>query len=148
MQHVIKNTILMVSVLALMTGCSLSYSISESSDSISTSSDSSKSSSASSGGSKTDPEDAKRTYMGDVSAYTTSAARGDDAQVYLRELGSIAQRNGITDWERDTSTYNAIGTGLRRAGIRQNEVRSVYFIPDLAAKEKNAMVLILESYQP
>jgi hypothetical protein len=86
--------------------------------------------------------------MGDVSAYTTSAAKGDDAQAYLRELGSIAERNGITDWERDTATYNAIGTGLRRAGIARDDVKSVYFVPALAAKEKNALVLILESYQP
>ncbi|MCP4579665.1 MAG: putative lipoprotein [Deltaproteobacteria bacterium] len=141
MQHAIKSTIALLSILALMAGCSFSYSSG-------TSSDSSKSSSASSGGSETDPKDAKRTYMSDVSTYTTSAAKGDDAQAYLREVGSIAERNGITDWERDTATYNAIGTGLRRAGISRDEVKSVYFISALAAKEKNALVLILESYQP
>jgi hypothetical protein len=141
MRHTLKNTIALLSILALLAGCSFSYSSG-------TSSDSSKSSSASSGGSETDPKDAKRTFMGDVSAYTTSAAKGDDAQAYLRELGSIAERNGITDWERDTATYNAIGTGLRRAGIARDDVKSVYFVPALAAKEKNALVLILESYQP
>jgi hypothetical protein len=141
MQHAIKSTIALLSILVLMAGCSFSYSSG-------TSSDSSKSSSASSGGSETDPKDAKRTYMSDVSTYTTSAAKGDDAQAYLREVGSIAERNGITDWERDTATYNAIGTGLRRAGISRDEVKSVYFISALAAKEKNALVLILESYQP
>ena len=136
-----KHIMALLSILALLAGCSFSYSSG-------TSSDSSKSSSASSGGSETDPKDAKRTFMGDVSAYTSSAAKGDDAQAYLRELGGIAERNGITDWERDTATYNAIGTGLRRAGIARDEVKSVYFIPALAAKEKNALVLILESYQP
>ena len=141
MQHAIKSTIALLSILVLMAGCSFSYSSG-------TSSDSSKSSSASSAGSETDPEDVKRTYKSDVSAYTTSAAKGDDAQAYLRELGSIAERNGITDWERDTATYNAIGTGLRRAGVSRDEVKNVYFIPTLAAKEKNALVLILESYQP
>jgi hypothetical protein len=141
MRHTLKNTIALLSILALLAGCSFSHSSGASSDS-------SKSSSASSGGSETDPKDAKRTFMGDVSAYTTSAAKGDDAQAYLRELGSIAERNGITDWERDTATYNAIGTGLRRAGIARDDVKSVYFVPALAAKEKNALVLILESYQP
>ena len=141
MQHAIKNTIALLGILALLAGCSFSYSSG-------TSSDSSKSSSASSGGSETDPKDAKSSFMGDVSAYTTSAAKGDDAQAYLRELGSIAERHGITDWERDTATYNAIGTGLRRAGISRDNVKNVYFVQDLAAKEKNALVLILESYQP
>ena len=148
MQHAIKNTIVLLSILALMAGCSFSYSSGTSSDSSGTSSDSSKSSSASSGGSETDPKDAKITYKSDVSAYTTSAAKSDDAQAYLGELGSIAERNGITDWERDTATYNAIGTGLRRTGISRDEVKNVYFIPALATKEKNALVLILESYQP
>ena len=148
MQHAIKNTIALLGILALLAGCSFSYSSGTSSDSSGTSSDSSKSSSASSGGSETAPKDAKRTYMSDVSAYTTSAAKSDDAQAYLRELGSIAEQNGITDWERDTATYNAIGTGLRRAGISRDEVKNVYFIPTLAAKEKNDLVLILESYQP
>ncbi len=148
MKHTIKNTIALLSILFLLAGCSFSYSSGTSSDSSGASSDSSKSSSASSGGSETDPKDAKSAYMGDVSAYTTSAAKGDDAQAYLGELGSIAERNGITDWERDTATYNAIGTGLRRAGVSRDEVKNVYFIPTLAAKEKNALVLILESYQP
>jgi len=141
MRQILKNTMVLLSVLALLAGCSFSYSSG-------TSSDSSKSSSASSGGSESDPKDAKEAYMSDVSAYTTGAARGDDPQAYLRELGSIAQRHGITDWERDTATYNAIGTGLRRAGIARDEVKNVYFIQALAAKEKNALVLILESYQP
>ena len=141
MQHAIKNTIALLGILALLAGCSFSYSSG-------TSSDSSKSSSASSGGSETDPKDAKSSFMSDVSAYTTSAAKGGDAQAYLRELGSISERHGITDWERDTATYNAIGTGLRRAGISRDEVKNVYFVQDLAAKEKNALVLILESYQP
>ena len=141
MQQTLKSTIALLSILTFLVGCSFSYSSG-------TSSDSSKSSSASSGASESDPKDAKKTYMGDVSAYTTSAAKGDDAQAYLRELSSIAERNGITDWERDTATYNAIGTGLRRAGISRDEVKNVYFIRDLATKEKNALVLILESYQP
>ncbi len=148
MQHKCRNIISLLGILALLAGCSLSYSSGASSDSSGTSSDSSKSSSASSGGSETEPKDAKEAFMSDVSAYTTSAAKGDDAQAFMRELGSIAKRHGITDWERDTASYNAIGTGLRRAGIARDEVKNVYFIQALAAKEKNALVLILESYQP
>ncbi len=148
MQDRIKHALLFICILTLLAGCSFSYSSGASSDSSATSSDSSKSSSASSGGSETEPKDAKEAYMSDVSAYTTGAAKGDDPEAYLRELGDIAQRHGITDWERDTATYNAIGTGLRRAGISRDDVKNVYFIQALAAKEKNALVLILESYQP
>ncbi len=141
MCDILKKAIALLGILALLAGCSLSYSSGKSSDS-------SKSSSNSSSPSDTDQKDAKTAYKSDVSAYTTSAAKDGNAEDYMRELGSIAKRHGITDWERDTATYNAIGSGLRRAGVTREEVRDVYFIKDLTAKEKNALVLILESYQP
>jgi len=141
MCDILKKAITLLGILVLMAGCSISYSSGKSSDS-------SKSSSNSSSPSDTDQKDAKTAYKSDVSAYTTSAAKDGNAEDYMRELGSIAKRHGITDWERDTATYNAIGSGLRRAGVTREEVKDVYFIKDLAAKEKNALVLILESYQP
>lgn len=141
MCDLLKKAIALLGILALLAGCSFSYSSGKSSDS-------SKSSSNSSSPSDTDQKDAKTAYKSDVSAYTTSAAKDGNAEDYMRELGSIAKRHGITDWERDTATYNAIGSGLRRAGVTREEVRDVYFIKDLTAKEKNALVLILESYQP
>ncbi len=141
MCDILKKAIALLGILALLAGCSFSYSSGKSSDS-------SKSSSNSSSPSDTDQKDAKTAYKSDVSAYTTSAAKDGNAEDYMRELGSIAKRHGITDWERDTATYNAIGSGLRRAGVTREEVKDVYFIKDLAAKEKNALVLILESYQP
>lgn len=141
MCDLLKKAIALLGILALLAGCSFSYSSGKSSDS-------SKSSSNSSSPSDTDQKDAKTAYKSDVSAYTTSAAKDGNAEDYMRELGSIAKRHGITDWERDTATYNAIGSGLRRAGVTREEVKDVYFIKDLAAKEKNALVLILESYQP
>ncbi len=144
MCDILTKAIALLVILSLMAGCSFSYSSGTSSDSSKSSSNSSTSSSPSG----TDHKDAKTSYMSDVSAYTTSAAKGGDAEGYLRELGSIAKRHGITDWERDTDTYNAIGTGLRRAGITREEVRDVYFIQDLASEERNALALILESYQP
>ncbi len=144
MVHMLKNAIVFLGILTLLAGCSFSYSSGASSDS----SKSSSNSSTSSGASDTDQKDARTAYMSDVSSYTTSAVKGDNADAYMSELGSIAKRYGITDWERNTDTYNAIGTGLRRAGITREGVKNVYFIPELAAKEKNALVLILESYQP
>ena len=135
MQYKLRDIMVLLGILVLLAGCSLSYSSG-------TSSDSSKSSS---GGS--DSKYAEKTYLSDVSAYTASVAKSDDADAFLQELGSIAKENGITDWERDTATYKAIGTGLRRAGIGLDQVKDVYFIQALTAKEKNALVLILESYQ-
>ncbi len=144
MYDILKKAIALLGILALLAGCSFSYSSGTSSDSSKSSSNSSTSSSPS----DTDPKDEKASYMSDVSTYTSSATKGTDADDYMSELGSIAARHGITDWERNTDTYNAIGTGLRRAGVTREEVKNVYFVKALTAKEKNALVLILESYQP
>jgi len=134
-----RKLILLLAVLAMLSGCSFSYSSNSSSDS-------SKSSSTSSGGTEASPEDAKKNYINDVSSYTSNAVKGSDAKKYLHELGKIAERNGITDWERNMDTYHAVGTGLRQAGVSKDEVKDIYFIPEMVAKEKNALILILESY--
>jgi len=134
-----RKLILLLAVLAMLSGCSFSYSSNSSSDS-------GKSSSTSSGGTEANPEDAKKNYINDVSSYTSNAVKGSDAKKYLHELGEIAERNGITDWERNMDTYHAVGTGLRQAGVSKDEVKDIYFIPEMVAKEKNALILILESY--
>jgi hypothetical protein len=144
MKDTLRLTVVLLCVLTLLAGCSLSYSSGTSSDSSKSSSNSSGSSSPSDEGG----EGAKASYMSDVSAYTSSVAKEGNAEDFMRELGKIAEKHGITDWERDTVTYNAIGTGLRRAGIPREEVRDVYFMKDLTAREKNALMLIQESYQP
>jgi hypothetical protein len=141
MYAISRKLFLLLAVLAMLAGCSFSYSSKSSSNS-------SQSSSTSSGGGETSPDDAKKNYMSDVSSYTSSAVKGSDAKKYLNELGKIAKRNGITDWERDMDTYHAVGTGLRRAGVSRDAVKDIYFIPEMIAKEKNSLILILESYQP
>jgi len=144
MKDRVRFAVVLLSILTLFAGCSLSYSSGTSSDSSKSSSHSSGSSSPSDEGGESD----KASYMGDVSAFTARVAREGDTEDFMRELGKIAEKHGITDWERDTATYNAIGTGLRRAGITREEVRDVYFVKDLTAREKSALVLIQESYQP
>ena len=141
MYSISKRLILLLAILAMLAGCSFSYSSKSSSNS-------SKSSSTSSGGTEASPEDTKKNYKNDVSAYTNSVVKGSDAKKYLYELGKIAERNGITDWERNMDTYHAVGTGLRQAGVSKDEVKDIYFIPEMVAKEKNALILILESYHP
>lgn len=134
-----KRILLLLAVMSMLAGCSFSYSSGKSSDSC-------KSSSTSSGGSKESTKEAKTSYMNDVSTYTSSAVKGDNADYYLEGLSSIAKRHGITDWERDTATYQAIGNGLNQAGITRDEVGGIYFIPAIMAKEKNSLTLILDSY--
>jgi len=141
MNSVLIKTVALLGIMSMLSGCSFSYSSGASSDS-------SKSSSASSAPSTADLKTSKNEYAKDVSAYTSVImAKGFDAKEYMRELSSIAKQHGVTDWENNSTTYTAIGTGLRRAGITQEEVGNVFFIKDLIAKKKNALVLILESYQ-
>lgn len=139
MRSLPKRILLLLAVMTMLAGCSFSYSSGKSSDSC-------KSSSTSSGGSKESTKEAKTNYMNDVSTYTSSAVKGDNADHYLEGLSSIAKRHGITDWERDTATYQAIGNGLKQAGITQDKVEDIYFIPTIMAKEKNSLTLILDSY--
>ena len=113
MTNTVRSTVALLSLsLALLPGCSL---LSSSSDSVSSSFTSSSSSSASSS-----PEAA---YREDVSDYTAahlqSAGKPDELR---RGIASLAAKHGITDWERNEATFRAIGEGLAKAGYRQVQV--------------------------
>ena len=98
--------------LALLPACS---SFSASSDSISSPFVSSASSSKSSS-----PETA---YRQDVSDYTAAHLQsGGKPDELRRQIGSLAAKHGITDWEHNESTFRAIGAGLAKAGYRQVQV--------------------------
>ncbi len=43
---------------------------------------------------------------------------GGDVAGFQSGLAPIAEKNGITDWERDDATYEAIGSGLKKAGVK------------------------------
>ncbi len=45
------------------------------------------------------------------------ALRGGDAESFRRDVSRIAESHGVTDWESDPLTYEAIGRGLCRAGV-------------------------------
>jgi hypothetical protein len=89
-------------------------------------SDSSKSSSniisspfTSSSGSSS-PENA---YRADVRDYTAAHVKSGGTTADLRtEIGKLAEKHGISDWEANESTYRGIGEGLGKAGYRQVEV--------------------------
>ncbi|MDD1616577.1 MAG: hypothetical protein CG439_1710 [Methylococcaceae bacterium NSP1-2] len=102
----------MSSVLALQ-GCSFSAS----SKSSSTSSESL--SSLTSSGSSSDSQTNKK-YTQEVSDYTTayvkSSAANADYNSFAKGISDIAAKAGISNWEQESSTYVAIGQGLKRAG--------------------------------
>jgi hypothetical protein len=90
--------------------CSFSYSSKGSSDSSKSSSDSSGSSS---GGS-----DSAR-FQKDVEQYTQSfvEAGGQSGEGFLAGLGDLARKRGVSDWESQSGTWQAIGRGLGHAHV-------------------------------
>ena len=66
------------------------------------------------------PEDA---YREDVRDYTAAHVKSGGTTGDLRaEIGKLAEKHGISDWESNEATYRGIGEGLHKAGYRQVEV--------------------------
>ncbi len=111
----LTSAILCVTVAAWLpvwSGCSLSYSSKSISKSVSSPLISSSRSSS--------PEDK---YFNDVRDFTAAYVQsGGSADSLRREIGALAEKHGVTDWENDESTYKGIGAGLAKAGRRQLEV--------------------------
>ncbi|MDJ0851779.1 MAG: putative lipoprotein [Myxococcota bacterium] len=110
---VLLFVVLAAAVLA-SAGCSKSSTSQASSESSSDSSRGSSKSSRSSSGSS-----GKASYVGDVRDATREwALGGTDSASFKRELAQIAESAGITDWESDEDTYEGIGRGLKRTGVK------------------------------
>ena len=109
-----------VTVLAMyVAGCSFSASSKGSSNSSGSISDIVSSPFASSSGSSS-PEDQ---YREEVKDFTASYLKsGGDASKLEQEVGKIAEKRGISDWENDEATYVGIGKGLHKAGLNQAEL--------------------------
>jgi len=98
--------------LPVWSGCSFSYSSKSISKSVSSPFTSSSRSSS--------PEDK---YFNDVRDFTAAYVQsGGNVDGLRREIGALAKKHGVTDWENDESTYKGIGAGLAKAGRRQVEV--------------------------
>ena len=108
-----------VLVLATYTvGCSFSASSKGSSNSSGSISDSLSSPFKSSSGSSS-PE----SYSDEVKDFTASYIKsGGDAAKLEQEVGKIADKRGVSDWENDEDTYVGIGKGLHKAGLKQAEL--------------------------
>ncbi len=108
--------ILLIGALLVLVGCSLSTSSRMVSDVL----DSSESSSRSS----TSKERHSR-YREDVRSYTAAYVRsGGGFDAFTKELGELARRHGLTNWEDDQTTYVGVGEGLGDAAVGEAELET------------------------
>lgn len=120
----VATAVALVCTIAL--GCSISYSSNSISDSARNSSESSGHSSDSSVASSEsssparDKEKSKEEisrFDQDVEQYTLTflGAGGSDEASFLSGLGDLARKHGVSDWESEPSTWEAIGRALARS---------------------------------
>jgi len=103
-------------VCAASLACSFSYSSGSFSDSSKSSSDSSDSSGS----------DTTR-FRDDVTQYTEAyvEAGGKQDESFFSGLGDLARKRGVSDWESESSTWEAIGRGLGRTDVSEAQ-RAAY----------------------
>jgi hypothetical protein len=129
----LATRLVVVPVLLVFAGCSISTSLStsstssqsasDSSNSLSTSSDSSSRSSASSSRSSTGGDRHELRYREDVRSYTAANVRaGVRLETFEKDLGELARSHGLTHWEEDETTYLGIGEGLGDAAVGKAEL--------------------------
>ena len=132
--------LLLVAVMALSAGCSISASSESSSAS---SSDSSESSSRSSKSSS--PENKEEAYRNDVRDYTEAYVKsGGQFDAFERQIGELARRHDITNWEDNLATYEGIGAGLGRA--KANQVQVDAYKKNLGRGDPRKMEAIQKAY--
>ena len=107
--------------ISLLTGCSISYSLGKSSDSISASSDSISTSSGNDDDKVADV--AANMYIEDVAVATVRfVSNQENSEIFQQAISNIARNHGIVDWEREDSTYLAMGKGLKSAGVDEQTI--------------------------
>src|SRR5215813_6533419 len=124
---------LLMGVLLLLVGCSISASSKSSSES-----------SASSSGSSS-PESKETQYRNDVRDFTASYVKsGGRIEDFKRRLGELAKERGITDWETNLVTYEGIGRGLKKAKVSQVELET--YTSNLAGPDPARAKAIKDGY--
>ena len=85
-------------------------------------------------------------YQHDVTDYTARFAESEgDVQSFQRDLSSIAEGHGVTDWERDEATYLAIGRGLAKAGV--SGARYQLLAVELSNQNQSQLALVNSGYE-
>lgn len=119
----VSGLVLWLPAILILVGCSVSTSSRSASDAFDSSESSSRSSASSSRSSAGSERQSRyredvRTY---TAAYVTSGGRFD---AFERELGEVARRHGLTNWEDDQMTYVAIGEGLGDAAVGEAQLET------------------------
>ena len=126
---------------ALLPACAISKSISDSvSESVESLSDSV--SSISPGG----DSPSMPAYENDVKAYAAVFAESPGTErEFLRGIGRVAERHGITHWDARPETLVAAGQGLRRGGMTVEEMDDLR--KSLSGLDESSARLVLEGYE-
>lgn len=62
-------------------------------------------------------------YQNDVADYTYAyVISGGQFDTFIKGLGGVAERHGVTNWEADDATYIGIGQGLGKAKFTQTQL--------------------------
>ena len=130
-------------------GCSISYSVDQSSesvsqslDSISASFDSFTSISTSSGSEKNSVQAALQRFSDDVRGLTRIFLDStQDSDDFERQLADVARQYGIFDWEHESITFEAIGNSLRQSGVSEADIAHVIFLQTPVLKQNRNRIL-------
>lgn len=132
---VVRNLLLVVAGLALLAGCSISYSSGKSSDS-------SVSSFSSGGGESKKADKENSTYVDDIVAATNLfVTQGGDDETFQRQIAFVAGKHGITAWANDDSTFVAMGKGLKQAGIKEDQISTLPYFSTISSGPKYDMLM-------
>jgi hypothetical protein len=73
------------------------------------------------------------------------AAQGGDVAAFRREVGTIAEHYGVTDWEAHAQTYVAMGRGLKDAGLQPGSAEALG--AQIAGADRTRLAWILAGYR-
>jgi hypothetical protein len=126
---------------ALAAGCSLSASSESSSKIVSSPIESSSKSSESS------LKSSEARYRDDVRDHTAAWVRGGggDAAAFLAQLPELAHRRGVADWEASSATWEGVGEGLARAGVKGADFES--YLLSLTGSDAAKMATVRAAYE-
>jgi hypothetical protein len=143
--HTMTNSsrVILLMLLPVVAGCSLSASSESLSASVESSSKVVSSPFESSASSL---KSAETRYREDVRDHTVSYVRsGGDVQAFQAELAGVARERGITDWEASNATWEGIGEGLARAGVSGADFESR--LVDLTGSDPAKMAAVRAAYE-
>ena len=84
-------------------------------------------------------------FRRDVEDYTATYARSDgDLAAFQQGIAGLAASRGVSNWENDPKTYEAVGKGLRKANASPGKVEA--YITSIAGSDSSKANAIREGY--